>query len=278
MTEKEEEASNQTGWLNNLFSLEVVTTAAFVVASLLLCEAIYLVLGVQVPVGFLYNCPPLLIHGFMSRGFCPNIPLRVVQLLHKSITPSECLLCCGTQVLVIATLMFKLPALHPRLLLRVTSWQADLTTNQGTLAEAACTLYFVLVCCAIPSFLAKRGLPKALVIFTVAPMMIYGKRFTGPAVNPAFALASLLLTKWLRYELPDGSHFGTQSTNDVLAVYLWGPMLGTNAAAFVLHWVLRRRLPRYGDLRESLPWAAGSQLGVPAVGVEAPATQEKKRA
>lgn len=271
---QEEVASDKPTWLNNIFAIEVVSTAAFVTASLLFCEAIHLVLGVQVPFGFLYTCPPLLIHGFMPKGFCPCIPLRLVQLLHKSITPFECAMSCGTQVLVIAGLMFKLHEFHPRLLLRVATWEADMKPNQGTLVEAACTFYFVLVCCTIPAFLAKRGLPKLLVMLAIAPMMMYGKKFTGPALTPAFALASLLLTHWLKVEVPDGSHFGTQTVSNVTTVYLWGPLLGTNFAAFVLHWVLGRRFPRSGDLRDPPPWADGSQLA-PLDG-SAP-SQEKKR-
>merc|ERR1719330_658744 len=81
----------------------------------------------------------------MRRGYCPFLPLRLVQYLHQSIHAVE-------------------------------------------LAMS----FFVMVVMTVPEFLRKKGLPPILLLASVMPVMLLGRKVSGPALSPTGALAARL--------------------------------------------------------------------------------------
>ena len=99
----------------------------------------------------------------------------------------------------------------------------------GACVEASVCAYLLLLLLYLPSWLASRRLPRILFLLFMMPVMRLASSFTGPALQPAYALALTLAAD------------GPRAAYAALLPYVLGPLVGA-AAVGLAH---RRRLVPY---------------------------------
>lgn len=206
---------------------EAVSVAVFYLASSLVTLGLTKV-GLTLPPGFSYSCPPLM-KEFLAKGYTPNLSFRFVQCLHGSISPAMLAVSIPVHTLVIILMDKIVPEL---LTLKVVEVKDGFPVQGAVFAEGLMMLYFIMVCQIVPAFLARRGKPKILWMPFVMPMMVVGKSTTGPGMSPAHAIAARIAHP----ELAKG-------LGGVAFVYVVAPLIGAAAAAIIISETLGQRFP-----------------------------------
>ena len=98
----------------------------------------------------------------------------------------------------------------------------------GACVEAGVSAYVLLLMLYLPNWLASHRLPRLLFLLCMFPVMRLAKAFTGPALQPALALALALVTG------------GPRAAAAALMPYAAGPLVGAAAVGLTLR---GRRVP-----------------------------------